>query len=68
MITRSASGFIYLISKTGITGSSGFDAKKTSNIAKNLRAATNLPICAGFGLSTSDHVKEVAKFSDGIVI
>ena len=68
MITKSASGFIYLISKTGITGSSGFDATKTSIIAKELRSATNLPICTGFGISTSDHVKEVAAFSDGVVI
>ncbi len=68
MITESASGFIYLISKTGITGSVGFDADKTSRIAKNLRSATNLPICTGFGISTPDHVKEAAGFSDGIVI
>jgi len=68
MITESASGFIYLISKTGITGSAGFDAEKTSLIAENLRSATNLPICTGFGISTSDHVKEIARFSDGIVI
>jgi len=68
MIAKSASGFIYLISKTGITGSIGFDAKKTSLIAKNLRSATSLPICTGFGISTSDHVKAVAAFSDGVVI
>ena len=68
MITKSASGFIYLISKTGFTGSSGFDAKKTSLIAKNLRSSTSLPICTGFGISTSDHVREVAAFSDGVVI
>jgi len=68
MITKSASGFIYLISKTGITGSSGFNAKKTSLIAKNLKSVIDLPICTGFGISTPDHVKEVAKFSDGIVI
>lgn len=68
MITKSASGFIYLISKTGITGSKGFDAQKTSLTAKNLRSATTLPICTGFGISTPDHVKEAARFSDGIVI
>ena len=68
MITKSASGFIYLISKTGITGSSGLNTKKTSLIAKNLKSVIDLPICTGFGISTPDHVKEVAKFSDGIVI
>jgi tryptophan synthase alpha chain len=68
MITESASGFIYLISKTGITGSKGFDAKKTSRIAKNLKSVTTLPICTGFGISTPDHVKKTARFSDGIVI
>ena len=68
MITESASGFIYLISKTGITGSSGFNAEKTSIIAKSLRSATSLPICTGFGISTPDHVKAVSAFSDGVVI
>jgi tryptophan synthase alpha chain len=68
MIAKSASGFIYLISKTGITGSSGFDAKKTSPIANELRSVTNLPICTGFGISTSDHVRDAAAFSNGIVI
>ena len=68
MITKSASGFIYLISKTGVTGSSGFDAKKTSLVEKELRSCTNLPICTGFGISTPDHVSQVAEFSDGVVI
>lgn len=68
MIARSASGFIYLISKTGITGSSGLNTKKTSLIAKELKSATNLPICTGFGISTPDHVKAIAAFSDGVVI
>ncbi|MCP4670278.1 MAG: tryptophan synthase subunit alpha [Desulfobacula sp.] len=68
MITRSASGFIYLISTTGITGSAGLDTKKTSLIAENLRSATSLPICTGFGISTPDHVRKVADFSNGVVI
>lgn len=68
MITKSARGFIYLISKTGITGSKGLDTQKTELIAKKIKSVTSLPQCTGFGISTPDHVKQVARFSDGIVI
>ncbi len=68
MITASSSGFIYLISKTGITGSSGLNTIKTGSIAEKLRSVTDIPICTGFGISTPDHVRAVASFSDGVVI
>jgi len=67
-IAKSATGFIYLISKTGITGSKDFNAEKTSLIAKKLKSVTSHRICTGFGISTPDHVKAAAAFSDGVVI
>lgn len=68
MITQEASGFLYLISKTGVTGSDGIDTADIETHVKILRSVTDLPICVGFGISTADHVKAVAAAADGIVI
>lgn len=67
-IAEAGAGFLYLISKTGVTGSQGLDTSETRKTAKILRSLTDLPICTGFGISTPDDVREVAQFSDGVVI
>ncbi len=67
-IADGASGFLYLVSKTGVTGSSGLDTSETAVHAKALRNITNLPICIGFGISTPTQVGQVAKIADGVVI
>ncbi|MFC1858241.1 tryptophan synthase subunit alpha [Thermodesulfobacteriota bacterium] len=67
-IAQSASGFIYLVSKTGVTGSSGLDQKEIGVQTESLRAYTDLPICVGFGISTSEDVAAVASTADGVVI
>jgi tryptophan synthase alpha chain len=67
-IARTASGFIYLVSKTGVTGSDGLDTKDIAVHAKLLRSVTKLPICVGFGISTPEDVKKIAPHADGIVI
>jgi len=65
---KSASGFIYLVSKTGVTGSDGLDASKVLKQMKMIRSACDLPVCVGFGISTPDDVKQIASFADGVVI
>ena len=67
-ISSSASGFIYLVSKTGVTGSDGLDTDDIAVHAKLLRSVTKLPVCVGFGISTPEDVKRIAPHSDGIVI
>jgi tryptophan synthase alpha chain len=67
-IAQAANGFIYLISKTGVTGSCGLNTCETGSTAINLRSVTSLPICTGFGISTPGEIREVAAFSDGVVI
>ena len=59
-IEKSGSGFLYLISKTGITGSDGLDLVEIKDNADTLRSVTDLPICVGFGISTTDDVAAVA--------
>lgn len=67
-IAASASGFIYLVSKTGVTGSEGLDTGDIALYMKNLRSVTSLPICVGFGISTAAEVAAVAAVADGVVI
>ncbi|MBW1649871.1 MAG: tryptophan synthase subunit alpha [Deltaproteobacteria bacterium] len=67
-IANSASGFLYLVSKTGVTGSAGIDTSLSSDKFKIIRSITDLPVCVGFGISTPEHVSAVASFADGIVI
>ena len=67
-ISDSASGFLYLVSKTGVTGKGGLDPSNIEKRFNDLRSVTNLPISVGFGISTPKDVKEISKFADGIVI
>ncbi len=67
-IADSASGFIYLVSKTGVTGSDGLNTDEVGLTAKSLRSVTRLPICVGFGISEVEDVAAVASVADGVVI
>lgn len=67
-IAKSASGFLYMVSKTGVTGSDGLNAGDFSHHVALLRTMTDLPVCVGFGISTPQDVKTVAAAADGVVI
>jgi len=67
-IAAHASGFLYLVSKTGVTGSAGLDTDDVRNHIADLRSVTRLPICVGFGISTPEDAKILAPHADGIVI
>ncbi|MCD4718297.1 MAG: tryptophan synthase subunit alpha [Desulfobacula sp.] len=68
ILKTAASGFIYLVSKTGVTGSDGIDASEVLKQMKMIRLVSNLPVCVGFGISTSNDVSRIASFADGVVI
>jgi tryptophan synthase alpha chain len=67
-IGRNGSGFVYLISRLGVTGASPSVSRELPETAARLRAQTDLPICIGFGISTPDQAHEAAAFADGVVI
>ena len=67
-IADSASGFLYLVSKTGVTGSDGLDTSDIREHTEKLRSVSSLPICVGFGISTPEDVAAVAAVADGVVI
>ena len=67
-IADSAAGFIYMVSKTGVTGSDGLDAAESGDQTARLKRITALPVCVGFGISTPADVAAVARVADGVVI
>jgi tryptophan synthase alpha chain len=67
-IVRHASGFIYYVSLTGVTGvRSTLDRSIRRQIAA-IRRKSTLPIAVGFGISTPEHARTVARWSDAVVV
>ncbi|MDM8543625.1 tryptophan synthase subunit alpha [Desulfococcaceae bacterium HSG9] len=67
-IAASASGFLYLVSMTGVTGSGGLNTSLIADLVREVRIYSDLPLCVGFGISTVDDVANVAQVADGVVI
>ncbi len=62
------SGFLYLVSRTGVTGARGeLDRELEANVAA-ARKASRLPVAVGFGISTAEQVASVATIADGVVV
>ncbi|MFP4453841.1 MAG: tryptophan synthase subunit alpha [Desulfobacterales bacterium] len=68
MIAKNASGFLYMVSMTGVTGSGGLDTTEIAKYVAKLKQTTEIPICVGFGISTPSDVSAVSAVSDGVVI
>jgi tryptophan synthase alpha chain len=67
-IASCASGFIYHVSQLGVTGSCGLQPEEIAGPLGELRSATRLPVCVGFGIATPAQVAAVARIADGVVI
>ena len=68
-IASKSSGFIYLVSMTGITGSGGLNSEETASVAGELKRNCNgLPVCIGFGISTPEDAAKMSEFADGVVV
>jgi len=67
-LTADASGFIYYVSREGVTGERTEMASSLPERVAEIRATTDLPIAVGFGISNPDHVREVAQYADGVVV
>jgi tryptophan synthase alpha chain len=67
-IAAVSQGFVYAISRVGITGTQQQVAGDASKLVARLRQFTELPIAVGFGISNADHVKSVGKFADAAII
>jgi tryptophan synthase alpha chain len=67
-IARHGSGFVYLISRLGVTGVQETTATSLPDTIQRLRSATTLPICVGFGISTPEQARSVGKLADGVIV
>jgi tryptophan synthase alpha chain len=67
-IAAASKGFVYAISRVGITGTQQSLAADAESLVKRLRQYTNLPIAVGFGVSNAEHFAAVGEFADAAVI
>ena len=67
-IAANSQGFVYAISRVGITGTQQKVAGDASELVARLRGYTTLPIAVGFGISNAEHVKAVGEFADAAII
>ena len=67
-IARHGRGFVYLISRLGVTGERGDVPDDLPRTVATLREVTPLPICVGFGISRPDQAAAVGRIADGVVV
>lgn len=67
-IAGTGSGFVYLISRLGVTGEQAALASDLPATAARLRSATSLPVCIGFGIATPAQATAAARLADGVVV
>ncbi len=67
-IAKHGSGFVYLISRLGVTGVSDVLASDLPETIERLRSVTSIPICVGFGISTAEQARRVGALADGVVV
>lgn len=67
-IARHGSGFVYLISRLGVTGAREDVSAALPDTVAELRRVTPLPICVGFGVSRPDQARRFAEYADGVVV
>jgi tryptophan synthase alpha chain len=68
LITEVSSGFVYLVSRTGVTGARAALPDGMLPIINQIRKHTGLPIAVGFGISKPEQVKEVWQYAEGAVV
>ena len=67
-ITQACKGFVYAVSRTGITGTQKQVAADVQSLVKRIRKFTKLPVAVGFGISNAQQFAEVGQFADAVVV
>ncbi len=68
LVAKYSTGFVYLVSRTGVTGERASLSEALPPLIERTRAVTDLPLAAGFGISTPEQAANVAKMADGVVV
>jgi len=68
-ITQASEGFIYLVSAVGVTGTRTNVSGKVQSLLQDIKKVTEKPVAVGFGVSTAEHVKQIAGWgADGVIV
>ncbi len=68
VIAKNSTGFIYYVSRTGVTGERENFEDSLRGMVGQIKSHTNLPVAVGFGIARPDQAAEVASFADGVVV
>jgi tryptophan synthase alpha chain len=68
LVAEYSTGFIYLVSRTGVTGEQSSLSNTVAPLIDSMRAITSLPLAVGFGISTPEQAGDVAQLADGVVV
>ena len=68
VLAKSAEGFIYALSRNGVTGAHGAPSANIAALVASIKAHTDVPVCVGFGISTPDQATMVARAADGVIV
>ncbi len=68
LVAKFSTGFVYLVSRTGVTGEQTSVSGEVGSLVADMRAVTSLPLAVGFGISNASQVAEVARVADGVIV
>ena len=67
-VAAASSGFVYAVTRTGITGGAAELPAETTDYLARVRRASTLPVCAGFGVRTAAQVATISRHADGVIV
>jgi tryptophan synthase alpha chain len=67
-VAGTSTGFIYCVSRTGVTGMRDEVPQDLADLVRRIKAQTETPVCVGFGISRPSQAQQVARFADGVIV
>ena len=68
ILAAAAEGFIYALSRTGVTGAHGAPSANIASLVASIKEHATVPVCVGFGITTPDQAAMVASAADGVIV
>lgn len=68
LVAEHASGFIYAVSRAGVTGARSSVSAEAEKLVTRMRQFSTLPIAVGFGISNAEQVRDVRRYADAVVV
>ncbi|MDQ2949354.1 MAG: tryptophan synthase subunit alpha, partial [Acidobacteriota bacterium] len=68
LVAKYSTGFVYLVSRTGVTGERESFSDAAGVLVSDMRKVTDLPLAIGFGISTAKHVRAAGSIADAVVV